>query len=209
MSCRRHAIPHWNRVGLLRQCLASLAACTDYPNSRIAIFDRGSTDGSVEFLRGLAAEVDVVFAERNVGFTHGINTIIDRYPAWDIVLLNNDTTVTAGWLQALVATATRADSIGIVGAKLVLSGELLQEAGGEVFADGRVREEDALAHLPPRTWTITENREVPRTREQDDSTAYRTRRNLQNLPSSGSKSGRRQWACQRELVTPRTSMSTF
>jgi GT2 family glycosyltransferase len=133
------AIANWNRVDLLRQCLESVRASTEYPHYRIAVFDQASSDGSVEFLRSLDPEVDVVCSPRNVGFTLGTNALIDRYPAWDVVLLNNDTRVTAGWLTSLVETATRSDAIGMVGAKLVLADGTLQEAGGEVFADGRVR----------------------------------------------------------------------
>ena len=133
------AIAHWNRVDLLRQCLASLEEHTDYPYFRISIFDQGSTDGSVEFLRSLEPDVDVVLSPDNIGFTLASNAIIDRYPGWDVVLLNNDTRVTAGWLSPLVDSAARADAIGIVGAKLVDDDGVLQEAGAEVFADGRVR----------------------------------------------------------------------
>ena len=133
------AIAHWNRVDLLRQCIASLQAHTDYPHARICVFDQGSTDGSVEFLRSLEPQVDVIFSPCNLGFVHGSNAIIDRYPDRDVVLLNNDTRVTAGWLTALVDTASRSDSIGIVGAKLVTAGGVLRDAGGDVFADGRVR----------------------------------------------------------------------
>jgi GT2 family glycosyltransferase len=133
------AIAHWNRVDLLRQCVASLRAHTDYPNARICVFDQGSTDGSVEFLRGLEPEVDVIYSPRNLGFVHATNAIIARYQDRDVVLLNNDTRVTAGWLTALVDTASRSDSIGIIGAKLVTPGGVLRDAGGDVFADGRVR----------------------------------------------------------------------
>jgi GT2 family glycosyltransferase len=133
------AIAHWNRVHLLRQCLASLREHTQYLHHRVCVFDQGSTDGSVEYLRTQMPLIDVVFSADNVGFVLATNAIIDRYPAWDVVLLNNDTSVTAGWLSALVDTATRAESIGLVGARLVLPNGILQEAGGDVFADGRVR----------------------------------------------------------------------
>jgi GT2 family glycosyltransferase len=116
-----------------------LRAHADYPHFRIAVFDQGSTDGSVELLRGLEPAIDVMLSPRNVGFTLATNAIIDRYPGWDVVLLNNDTRVTAGWLSSLVDSAARSDTIGIVGARLVHADGTLQEAGGEVFADGRVR----------------------------------------------------------------------
>lgn len=133
------AIANWNRCDLLRRCVSSLREHTDYPHHRICIFDQGSSDGSVEFLRTLEPDVDVVYSPDNIGFTRASNIVIERYPAWDVVLLNNDAQVGAGWLSALVATATAADEIGLVGGRLVSSRGVLQEAGGEVFADGRVR----------------------------------------------------------------------
>jgi hypothetical protein len=50
--------------------------------------------------------------------------------------LNNDVTVTPGWLDALLSVARSRTGAGAVGAKLIFPNGKLQEAGGIVWRDG-------------------------------------------------------------------------
>jgi GT2 family glycosyltransferase len=134
------AIPNWNRRDLLEECVESLLRFTAYPRFRICVFDQGSTDGSREQLLAWGARVDAMLAPENVGFILANNAIIDRYPGWDVLLLNNDTRVgQADWLDVLVTTAYSGDDIGLVGAKLVYPDGRLQEAGSQLFRNGSAR----------------------------------------------------------------------
>lgn len=132
-------IPNWNRVGYLRHCIASLLEETRYPYYRICVFDQGSTDGSREYLESLGEKVVPIFSPRNVGFVHANNVALRAFAQWDVVFLNNDTRVTRGWLENLVATAQSSEKVGLVGAKLVYPDGRLQEAGSEIFRDGSAR----------------------------------------------------------------------
>ena len=131
-------IPHLNRLATLRKCLASIRSATRYPRYWVCVFDQGSTDGSAEYLDA-QADVTAILAPRNFGFAKATNLALDRFPGWDPVLLNNDTEVGEGWLETLVETATCAESIGMVGAKLVYPDGRLQEAGSEIYRDGSAR----------------------------------------------------------------------
>jgi GT2 family glycosyltransferase len=53
-----------------------------------------------------------------------------------LVLLNNETLVLPGWLQALLSTFREHPAAGVVGGRLVYPDGRLQEAGGLVFRDG-------------------------------------------------------------------------
>jgi GT2 family glycosyltransferase len=133
------AIPHWNHLALLRDCIEHLFRGSSYPHYRICVFDQGSTDGSVDYLRRLMPEIDCVFCDTNIGFVEAMNAVIERYARWDVVLLNNDTRPLPGWLDALVETAGRSPAIGLVGAKLVSVDGRLLEAGCDVYADATVK----------------------------------------------------------------------
>jgi GT2 family glycosyltransferase/SAM-dependent methyltransferase len=132
-------IPNWNKCSLLRKCLESIFAKTNYPHFRVCIYDQGSHDGSREYLESLGTRVDAILAPENVGFVTSNNVMIQRYSQWDVVFLNNDTEVTDGWLENMVATGAQSDNIGVVGCKLIYSDGRLQEAGSQVFRDGSAR----------------------------------------------------------------------
>ena len=133
------AILTWNKIDLIKNCIESIFKNTKYPYYRICVFDQASTDGTKEYLDSLGDRIDVIHSPKNIGFVLGNNEVIKKYPMNDVVLLNNDTLVTPGWLTALVECAYTGKDVGIVGAKLVYPDGRLQEAGCEIYCDGRGR----------------------------------------------------------------------
>ena len=73
---------------------------------------------------------------RNLGFIGSCNRGVELARGEFVVLLNNDTIVTEGWLDALAARVRVAARCRLVGAKLVYPDGRLQEAGGIVWRDG-------------------------------------------------------------------------
>jgi GT2 family glycosyltransferase len=81
--------------------------------------DVGSLDGTYEFLCGVAAvsqsRVELVRTTTDVGLPSAIQEALSRVKGDYLILLNNDTIVTAGWLDQLLALANLDPRIGLVG----------------------------------------------------------------------------------------------
>lgn len=93
-------IPVYNQLDYTRQCLASIARCTDQPYELI-IVDNASTDGTHEFLCDVKATI--ITNQHNLGCAKAWNQGI-RASGGDVVgILNNDIVVTPGWLKGLAA----------------------------------------------------------------------------------------------------------
>ena len=133
------AVLTWNKCELLQNCLQSIFATTSYPYYRVCVFNQASEDGTREYMDSLGSKVDVVHSPQNVGFIPGNNFMMQHYPDWDVVLLNDDTVVTEGWLEKLIECAYSSENIGIVGPKLIYPDGRLQEAGSVVYRDGSAR----------------------------------------------------------------------
>ncbi|HEX6454945.1 MAG TPA: glycosyltransferase family 2 protein [Solirubrobacterales bacterium] len=110
---------------LLRRCLRSLQ---EHPISagemRVTVVDSGSPDGTPDMV---AAEFPPVRLVRrgNVGFSAANNLVLRQTRAEAVLLLNPDTEVYAGTLDAALARLRSDERIGMVGVKLVTeSGEL-------------------------------------------------------------------------------------
>src|SRR5450759_386418 len=96
----------YNRLAQTRECVDSIVACTPEPYELIFV-DNASTDGTVAYLRERFGEQAVNANGTNEGFLRGANLGIDAAHGRYIVLLNNDTRVTTGWLAALRSAAER------------------------------------------------------------------------------------------------------
>jgi GT2 family glycosyltransferase len=109
---------------LLRRCLASLRAHPASVPTRVTVVDSGSPDGTPDMVEREFAEVRLIRCA-NVGFSAANNVVLREEDAGAVLLLNPDTEVRAGALDAALARLAADQRIGMVGIKLVTeSGEL-------------------------------------------------------------------------------------
>ena len=129
-------IPVFNNLPLTQRCLTSLAAISTSVPHEIIVVDNASTDGTAEFLASTAATagIRVVTHARNEGFANACNRGAQAATSPMVLFLNNDTQVTAGWLEALV-TAVQRPGVGVAGARLLYADGTIQHAGIE-FING-------------------------------------------------------------------------
>lgn len=108
----------YNNLDLTRVCLASLDRETDYAPMEIIVVDNASSDGSPEFLREWASSGPnrtIILNEDNRGFAAANNQGLAVATGDYLVLLNNDTCVTPGWVGSLIRHMQRDESIGLIG----------------------------------------------------------------------------------------------
>ena len=119
------AIVSHGAEALLRNCLRSLR---EQPPSgaamRVTVVDSGSADGTPDMVAREFPEVRLL-RRGNIGFSAANNLVLRESRAPRLLLLNPDTEVRAGSLDAALARLDADPRIGMVGVKLVLeSGEL-------------------------------------------------------------------------------------
>lgn len=106
----------YNNLEYTRGCLESIRRHTEEGSYRIIVVDNGSIDGSREWLK-TQQDIRLRLNETNEGFPRGCNLgIAMAEPEDDILLLNNDTVVTARWLENLRACLYSSPEIGAAGA---------------------------------------------------------------------------------------------
>jgi N-acetylglucosaminyl-diphospho-decaprenol L-rhamnosyltransferase len=109
---------------LLRRCLRSLREHPASGPMRVTVVDSGSPDGTPDMVAREFGEVRLL-RRGNIGFSAANNLALRESDASAVLLLNPDTEVYAGTLDAALARLGAGPRIGMVGVKLVLeSGEL-------------------------------------------------------------------------------------
>ncbi len=129
-------IVNWNGRSWLQQCLPTLAAQT-YNHFNTLVVDNGSTDDSIEWLSQNWPGVAIIPLDKNLGFAAANNIGIQATDSPLVALLNNDTLVDEGWLEAL-ATAVSPPYTGMVASHIVRwnDPDLLDSAGIRVDRAG-------------------------------------------------------------------------
>ncbi|MBI3722333.1 glycosyltransferase, partial [bacterium] len=125
----------YNSLAYTRECLESVLAGTAGP-FELVLVDNGSRDGTRDYFHtirdqlGGQVAVQVIGNAENLGYTKAANQGARAARGRAVVLLNNDTRVRPGWLEALVCASQTQERVGIVTAKILNMDGSVQNAGG-------------------------------------------------------------------------------
>jgi GT2 family glycosyltransferase len=114
---------NFNGGDLTLACIATLHA-TDWPTDRldITLVDNASRDGVVDAVRGRWPGVRIISSGENLGFAGGMNLGLRALDDVDYVaLVNNDVTVSPGWLRPLVDALVDDPGLGAACPKILFS----------------------------------------------------------------------------------------
>lgn len=128
-------VPVYGKLEYTVTCLRSLALNTGDLAFEVIVVDDASPDGSATALRSIAG-LRLIENPHNLGFVGSCNAGAQAAAGEYLLFLNNDTQVTAGWLDSLLNCFVEEPDCGMAGSRLVYPDGRLQEAGGWVFSDG-------------------------------------------------------------------------
>ncbi|WP_160122008.1 glycosyltransferase [Rhodovarius lipocyclicus] len=128
-------IPTYGQVDYTLLCLNSLAQFPPETPIEVIVAEDASGDPRIPELRRVAG-LRLLEREKNLGFLLSCNDAAKRARGEFIFLLNNDTEVMPGAIDALVRTLRDHPEAGMAGARLLYPDGYQQEAGGIVWQDG-------------------------------------------------------------------------
>jgi len=160
-------IVSWNTTRLLENCLASILANPPTSPFETWVVDNASTDDSPRVVREKFPQVHLVENRENVGFARANNQAIPRCAGKYVLLLNPDTLVTSGALQALVDFLDEHPEAGAAGARILNPDGSLQISSHprptvprELWRLFHLDSFSPYAEYPPTKWEMNQKQEV-------------------------------------------------
>ena len=108
----------YNNLQFTKACLHSLEEHGCYPNWELVIVDNASSDGTLDHLQEYATanpRVRLILNDENLGFSAGNNCGLQAASGDYLIVLNNDTYVTRGWMLDLIRHFRRSPDLGLLG----------------------------------------------------------------------------------------------
>jgi len=124
-------IPNYNGRHLLQEYLPYTIGVIENAGAayEIIVVDDGSTDDSVEFMRGEYPQVNLIINAENSGFSYSCNRGIAAAKCELVLLLNSDVKLTPGYFDEQWKYFSEPDTFGVMGRIIDMDGDRIQEAG--------------------------------------------------------------------------------
>ncbi|SHM49098.1 glycosyltransferase [Rhodanobacter sp. OK091] len=133
----------YNNLELTKACLHSIELYSDYPDLEVIVVDNASADGTPACLIAWAASGEnrhVILNQDNRGFAAANNQGLAAATGDYLVMLNNDTYVTPGWIATLVGHLRRTATLGMLG-------PVTNNIGNEARIDIHYANMDEMLHI--------------------------------------------------------------
>lgn len=163
-------IVNWNTCDLLHRCLRAIGDHTHTlrpTGVEVLVVDNASSDGSAKMVREHFPDVRLLVNRENVGFARANNQAIRVSSGHHILLLNSDTEIHPGALDALVGFMDDHPQAGAAGARLFNADGSLQPSCHPMLTPGRefwhllfLESLRPLARYPMSRWDTTTPRRV-------------------------------------------------
>lgn len=115
----------YNQQKMTKECIESVLFSSAYENMELIVVDNASVDGSAELIQGLEPEypkLKALINKENRGFAGGNNDGIRASGGEYVLLLNNDTLITRGYITSMLKYFDKIPKLGMVGASTNMIG---------------------------------------------------------------------------------------
>jgi GT2 family glycosyltransferase len=111
-------ILNYNGLRHLKQCLSHARQIRYGGKLELIVVDNASSDGSLSYLKKLGSKIKVIQNKTNLGFAAAYNLAVPQARYELVCMLNNDISVTPGFLSPLVHELTADSKLAMVIPKL-------------------------------------------------------------------------------------------